>query len=155
MNGNDEYKSKLSDANLIDMRTGVVMQHGVFTRLAPSDIPIVQLTLEGKVEEVREFIEAGADINQLDKYGRSALLMSCLVNNEPLAEMLLSAGGDHEFVMNTFKKHVGLGFFLPENRCFAMVRVQQLDEAKKEFMRISNLMGVDGDKQNSTKKLKV
>ncbi|HVI42776.1 MAG TPA: ankyrin repeat domain-containing protein [Anaerovoracaceae bacterium] len=154
MSNNDEHKSKLSDANLIDVRRGVVMQHGVITRIAPSDIPIIQLTLEGKTEEVRELIEQGEEVNQVDKFGRSALLMSCLVNDEPLTQLLLESGGNHEFVIETFKQHVGLGIFLADNRCFAMVRVQQLDEAKKEYMRIANLLECDSQRE-PTRKLKM
>lgn len=58
----------------------------------PADL--LEAAMFNDVEAVKAFIESGADINQTNDYGQTALILACNYDYEDLAEYLIAQGAD-------------------------------------------------------------
>ena len=64
------------------------------TQVFSEPIDIVSIAENGNYKALKEAIEKGADVNQKDKYEKTALHVCALEDFDELAELLISSGAD-------------------------------------------------------------
>lgn len=70
------------------------------TQVFSESIDIVAVSESGNYKALKEAISKGADVNQKDKYEKTALHVCALEDYDELAELLISSGAD----INTLSK---------------------------------------------------
>ncbi|CAG2246544.1 ANK [Mytilus edulis] len=79
-------------------------------------IPLIESALEGNKDIVNLLIKMKCDIDETDKFGRSALFITCLLGREDVAILLLDKNANHELTDNNDRSPLYVackGGFLP------------------------------------------
>lgn len=80
----------------------------------------LEATKTGDLQRVLALLEAGADINSLDRYGQTALMNSVLSNDFDLAQLLVARGAKLD---QTAKYHLSALMLAVINRRTEIVRL--------------------------------
>lgn len=94
---------ELSD---IDATTGIIGEDfdwGKFINKKEHDKKFVRVCREGRLEDAKQMLESGADVNARDEWERTALLYSLWHRHSNLTKMLIEAGAD----VNAKSHHLG------------------------------------------------